>query len=164
MARSTDTADRLRHAGLKVTGPRVAILAALEVDRTHPTAERIHEGLREGHPTLSLSTVYEALEAFIGVGLCRRVPALDGRLRVDGTVQDHDHAVCGLCGRIFDVERGPLRIPDPPRVLANGLTVRRVRIEYDVICSGCATGAVEDGAERAKKRNPNRRKRGPGAA
>src|SRR5215471_8106943 len=86
---------RLHRAGLKATGPRMVILAALEQDPTHPTAEHLYDTLRRAHPSLSLSTVYQTLDVFIRTGLCRRVSGLGDRLRVDGTPQDHDHAVCG---------------------------------------------------------------------
>src|SRR5262245_23078421 len=102
---------RLHRAGLKATGPRVVILAALEQDSTHPTAEHLYDTLRRDHPSLSLSTVYHTLDVFIRTGLCRRVSGLGDRLRVDGTPQDHDHAVCRLCGVIFDVDREHVQLP-----------------------------------------------------
>jgi len=58
-------AARLREAGLKATAPRIQILAALEIDKSHPTAEELHDRLRGEHPSLSLSTVYKTLEVFL---------------------------------------------------------------------------------------------------
>jgi Fe2+ or Zn2+ uptake regulation protein len=127
----------LHEAGLRATGPRVAILGALQSDRSHPTAEQIHARLRDGLPSLSLSTVYSTLERFIAAGLCRRVRSDGARFRVDGILSDHDHAVCSACRRIFDVERGIARMPSPPATLPGGLEVRAVRVEYDVMCSEC---------------------------
>lgn len=131
-----DARSRLRRAGLRVTGPRLAILEHLEHDRTHPTPEAIHAALAPAHPSLSVSTVYNTLEAFLRTGLCRRVQGSNGRLRVDGTVRDHDHAVCRGCGRIYDVERSR-----PPRVeaprLPPGVALMAFRIEYEVLCEAC---------------------------
>lgn len=76
--------ERLRQAGLKATGPRVILLTALEQNRSHPTAELLYESLQVDHPSLSLSTVYQTLDAFIRTGLCRRVSEAGNRLRVDG--------------------------------------------------------------------------------
>ncbi|GIX46257.1 MAG: transcriptional repressor [Candidatus Tectimicrobiota bacterium] len=134
---------RLRRAGLRVTGPRLAILAALEQDPSHPTAERLYERLRPHHPSLSLSTVYETLETFIRTGLCRRVHDGSGRLRVDGTTADHDHAVCRECGTIFDVSREVFPLPAPPTRLPDGLEVTAVRVEYEVICAACRRQAPQ---------------------
>jgi Fe2+ or Zn2+ uptake regulation protein len=115
----------------------MVILAALEMDPAHPTAEHLYETLRQEHPSLSLSTVYQTLDVFMRTGLCRRVSGLGDRLRVDGTPQDHDHAVCRLCGAIFDVDRDQFHLPIPPSQLSNGLMVTGVRFEYEVICPAC---------------------------
>ena len=80
---------RLHRAGLKATGPRMVILSALEQDYGHPTAEQLYEMLRQDHPSLSLSTIYQTLDVFMRTGLCRRVSGPGDRLRVDGTPQDH---------------------------------------------------------------------------
>jgi Fe2+ or Zn2+ uptake regulation protein len=115
----------------------MVILAALEQDATHPTAEHLYDRLRREHPSLSLSTIYQTLDVFIRTGLCRRVSGLGDRLRVDGTPQDHDHAVCRLCGAIFDVDRDQVQLPTPPGYLSNGLMVTGIRFEYEVICAAC---------------------------
>lgn len=130
-------AQRLRDAGLEVTGPRVAILAILEEDLSHPTAEALHDRLRTDHPSLPLSTIYNSLVAFLRAGMCRRVSGDGARLRVDGTLADHDHAVCRDCGRIFDVGCELLPRPAAPTTLPNGSAVTAVHVEYEVICPDC---------------------------
>lgn len=135
--------ERLHRAGLKATGPRMLILEAIEHDCSHPTAERIHETLRQDHPSLALSTVYQTLDAFIRTGLCRRVSGAGDRLRVDGTPQDHDHAICGMCGEIFDIDRQLFPLPSPPDRLPNGLTVTGLRLEYEVICTACHEASAD---------------------
>jgi len=146
------SAERLRRAGLRVTAARLAVLSLLASERRHPTAEQVHAALHEAHPSVSLSTVYETLEAFVRAGLCRRVRSGDGLMRVDGTEVEHDHAVCRGCGRIFDVERGKLRLPAVPARLPRGLTVGAVRLEYDVICSSCLRGQGRPGGQDKEKK------------
>ena len=133
------TVERLHQVGLKATGPRLLVLAALEHDRSHPTAEQLYARLRPEYPSLSLSTVYQTLDAFLRTGLCRRVSASGDRLRVDGTPQDHDHAICRGCNMIFDIDRQFLPLLTPPTHLPEDLTVTGLRVEYDVICATCAT-------------------------
>jgi Fe2+ or Zn2+ uptake regulation protein len=145
-ARKTAAATALREAGLRATSPRIAILSALLDNRSHPTAEHIHANLRDDHPSLSLSTVYSTLETFLTAGLCRRVNSDGSRLRVDGILSDHDHAVCGSCGRIFDIDRDVFRLPEPPAALPGGLEVRAVRVEYDVMCGDCRTTSTAEGS------------------
>ena len=135
---ASEQAARLRKAGLKATGPRVAILDAIERNRNHPSAEEIYEELTESHPTLSLSTVYGTLGAFARAGLVRKLSEVDGRLRVEGTKAPHDHAICRLCGAIFDIAPDPESAPTPPAELPGGLVVLDMRVEYDVVCAECA--------------------------
>ena len=134
----SEQADRLRGAGLKATGPRVAILDAIERNRNHPSAEEIYQELAGSHPTLSLSTVYGTLNAFARAGLVRKLSEVDGRFRVEGTRKPHDHAFCRMCGAIFDIAPDPENVPRPPAELPGGLVVLDMRVEYDVICAECA--------------------------
>ncbi len=124
-------AETLRGAGLRATGPRLLILETLLGDASHPTPETLHGRLRARHPSLSLSTVYQTLEAFVKAGLCRRVNAGDNRLRVDGTALDQDHAVCRACGRVFDIPRtsrarleGDVALPERFTLVAFPLNIR----------------------------------------
>ncbi|MFK7803095.1 MAG: Fur family transcriptional regulator [Anaerolineae bacterium] len=133
----TEQADRLRQAGLKVTGPRITILNAVERNSNHPSAEEIYQELSESHPSLSLSTVYGTLSTFAKAGLIRKLSEVDGRLRVEGTKDLHDHAICRVCGTIFDVKHNPKTTPKPPEKLPGGLVVYDMRVEYDVVCSQC---------------------------
>jgi Fur family peroxide stress response transcriptional regulator len=135
---ASEQADRLRQAGLKATGPRIAILGVIERNHNHPSAEEIYQELAESHPTLSLSTVYGTLNAFARAGLVRKLPEVDGRLRVEGARKPHDHAFCRRCGAIFDVASDPANLTPPPAELPGGLIVLDMRIEYDVICAACA--------------------------
>lgn len=141
----SEAALRLRRAGIRVTAPRMAILRLLESDRSHPTAEAVHGMLSRDYPSLSLSTVYNTIEAYLRAGVCRRVAAAAGTgLRVDGTVADHDHAICSSCGEIFDVDRSLYPHPRTMPPLPGGLRVRSVRLEYDVVCGRCAGAAQKD--------------------
>lgn len=130
---------RLREAGLRATGPRLLILEALRRSHDHPTPEQVLLDVRRRYPSLSLSTVYQTFETFVKAGLCRRVATHDGRLRVDGTPRDHDHAICRDCGGVFDVAR---RAPATrtARGLPDGCAVLEVRVEYDIVCADCASG------------------------
>ena len=136
-----NTARRLRESGLRATGTRVAILEALETDRRHPTAEMVFESLRARLPSLSMSTVYATLESFLARGLVRRIAGNSGRLRVDGTAQDHDHAVCRRCSAVFDIDRGAIARPESPATLPPQLRVMSLHIEYEVLCAGCDAGS-----------------------
>jgi Fe2+ or Zn2+ uptake regulation protein len=143
-----DVAARLREAGLRVTAPRVAVLEELEGNRSHPNAIDVHHVLSVRHPSLSLSTVYLAIEAFVKAGLLRRLPGQDGRQRVDGVVEEHDHAVCRRCGDVFDLPSRTAIARPVPHGLPRGMRVLGARVEYDVLCARC-------GAPRRHRKHSN---------
>jgi Fur family peroxide stress response transcriptional regulator len=129
---------------------RLAVLAYLEADPGHPSAQQIFAALRPSYPSLSLSTVYETVDAFLEAGICRSLAGQGALLRVDGTSEPHDHAVCRQCGRIFDVAEGVWQRPAPPGRLAGGLAVTGMRVEFEVVCSECAM----EGTPREPGRHP----------
>lgn len=132
------------------------ILEAIGNNCHHPTVEQIHASLLDHHPSLSLSTVYETLDVFIRNGLCRRITGAGDCMRVDGTPQDHDHAICWVCRAIFDIDQQWFPLPAPPTRLPNGLLVKGLRLEYDVICTACreaAEGQSNTSKQKEEQRN-----------
>jgi len=115
----------------------VAILEILEEDRRHPTAEMVLDTLAGRMPSLSLSTVYANLEAFLQAGMIRRIRGAREKLRVDGTVQDHDHAICRVCGEVFDVPQSLMPRPVGSPFESEEFDFVDLHIEYEVICSSC---------------------------
>lgn len=64
----TDLADLLRQKGLKVTPQRLSILKLL-YNGGHFNGEQIYNELKKSEPSISLSTVYNALNALEKAGL-----------------------------------------------------------------------------------------------
>ncbi|KAA9339632.1 transcriptional repressor [Hymenobacter busanensis] len=95
--------ERLAAAGLRATQQRLAILEALLTLPGHPTAEQVFRQVRPAHPTVSLGTVYKALDSFVAAGLLRRVADADGtRRRYDPDCSNHHHLVCQDTQEIID--------------------------------------------------------------
>jgi Fur family peroxide stress response transcriptional regulator len=81
----------------------MAILAALRTLPGHPTAEQVFRQVRPDNPTVSLGTVYKALDSFVAAGLLRRVADADGtRRRYDPDCSNHHHLVCQDTQEIID--------------------------------------------------------------
>lgn len=64
----TDTIELLRKSGLKVTPQRIAVLRLLSKGG-HYNGEQIYEELKKTEPSISLSTVYNTLEALEKAGI-----------------------------------------------------------------------------------------------
>ncbi|MDV6014651.1 Fur family transcriptional regulator [Haloechinothrix sp. LS1_15] len=107
---------RLRQAGLRVTGPRLAILEWL-AEHPHATADEIGNGVRDHLRSVSTQAVYDVLSACSDAGLVRRIEPAGHPARFEcRTGDNHHHLVCRGCGRISDVDciRGnaPCIFPD----------------------------------------------------
>ena len=92
----------LRH-GLHFTAQRAALYEALAATRSHPTAEELYRVVRPQTRSLSLATVYSALETFCRVGLARKVATPEGACRYDAATGEHVHVRDVRTGAIRDV-------------------------------------------------------------
>lgn len=89
---------------LNFSKKRDAVLAVLRSTNTHPTAEWIHQRLKDEYPDFSLGTVYRNLALFKEQGLVVSVANVNGQERYDGVTTCHSHFVCKKCGSVFDVD------------------------------------------------------------
>jgi Fur family peroxide stress response transcriptional regulator len=94
---------RLAQVGLRATRQRVVILESLLTLQGHPTAEQVHRRVAEQEPTISLGTVYKALDSFVAAGLTRRVASAEGSSRrFDADCTEHHHLFCTNTQEIID--------------------------------------------------------------
>lgn len=94
--------QQLRQAGLKVTGPRLKILALLEQAETrHLSAEDIYKTLLEAGEDIGLATVYRVLTQFESADLVKRQNFEDAYSVFElNQGPHHDHLVCIKCGKV----------------------------------------------------------------
>ena len=102
-----DTADlerQLRAAGLRVTRPRLAVLAAVHA-HPHADTEALIDAARARMGAVSHQAVYDVLRALTDTGLVRRIQPQGSVARYEARVGDnHHHVVCRSCGAIADVD------------------------------------------------------------
>ncbi len=94
----------LKQAGLKVTRPRMKILALLEnTKKRHLTAEDVYKILLEQKSDIGLATVYRVLTQFETAGLITR-HHFEGAQSVFELTQEehHDHMICLKTGKIVE--------------------------------------------------------------
>lgn len=95
----------LRAAGLRVTGPRLAVLAAVQGEGRHLDAQTIADGVRRRLGALSTQAVYDNLNVLVEAGLVRRIQPAGHPARYEGRVGDnHHHIICRACGATADVD------------------------------------------------------------
>ena len=122
-------AEALRARGQRVTLPRLMVHRFVTSTPQHVTADDIHDEL----PSLSSATIYSTLDLFEDMGLVRRVSTLGGSAVYDSRVDAHDHAICRVCGRMFDIEHADVASAAAPR----GFAVERTQVEVIGVCADC---------------------------
>lgn len=95
-------AKDLRAVGLKITAPRLKMLAFLEkAQDRHLTAEDIYRELSESGEEIGLATVYRVLTQFEAAGLVARHHFEGDQAVFELASEDHhDHIVCVHCGKV----------------------------------------------------------------
>ena len=99
--------NELRKVGLKVTHPRMRILALLEQSspQRHLTAEDIYRELLDGGEEIGLATVYRVLTQFEAAGLVLKHNFAGGQAVYEwDRGGHHDHMVDVDTGKIIEFE------------------------------------------------------------
>jgi len=128
----------LRGAGLRVTGPRVAVLGAV---RRHPHAdtESIIAAAREEIPDVSHQAIYDSLHTLTEAGLVRRIKPSGSVARYESRIADnHHHVVCRSCGAIEDVDCSVGHAPCLTASSNHGFEIDEAEVIYWGLCPECA--------------------------
>ena len=134
-----DPESQLRAVSLRVTRPRLAVLAALR-DHPHVDTETVIALVRADLPTVSHHAVNDVLRALTDVGLVRRIQPAGATVRYESRVGDnHHHVVCRSCGAIADVDCAVGHAPCLTASHDHGFTVDEAEVVYWGTCPGCAT-------------------------
>jgi Fur family ferric uptake transcriptional regulator len=128
----------LRAATLRVTRPRVAVLAAVH-EHPHADTASIIEAVRGGLGEVSQQAVYDVLEALTGAGLVRRIHPPGSVARYESRVGDnHHHVVCRACGTIADVDCALGSAPCLDASDHHGFAIDEAEVIYWGLCPACA--------------------------
>ena len=121
----------------RLTNQRQVILEELAKLRSHPTAEELHQLVRRRLPKTSMATVYRNLEILCSEGLAQKIDMAGAQRRFDGDASNHYHVRCNACGRVEDVDFGP--IPDIEQVIEDrsAYKVLSHRLEFIGLCPDC---------------------------
>ena len=134
-----DAERLLRDVGLRVTRPRLAVLAAVH-ERPHARTETVLTDVRAELGAVSHQAVYDVLRALTDAGLVRRIQPAGSVARYEARVGDnHHHVICRACGSIADVD---CAVGDTPCLTAsddNGFSIDEAEVVYWGRCSSCSS-------------------------
>ena len=142
--RSTDPQQRLRDAGLRVTRPRLAVLAAVEA-HPHADTDTVLGAVRADVGQVSHQAVYDVLRVLADTGLVRRIQPTGSVARYEARVGDnHHHVVCRSCGSIADVDCAVGETPCLTASDDHGFTLDEAEVVYWGTCPACRAPARTD--------------------
>ena len=133
----TDWQGRLRDAGLRVTGGRVAILTTL-AERPHLGVGDVAAAVRERAGSASTQAVYDNLAALHASGLIRRVEPAGQPPRFElQTGDNHHHLMCRSCGAMHDVACSIGHSPCLSPSNDHGFVIDEAEVIYWGLCAAC---------------------------
>ncbi len=129
----------LREVALRVTSPRLAVLAAVH-DHPHADTESIIGVVRENLGAVSHQAVYDVLKALTSAGLVRRIQPRGSVARYETRVGDnHHHVVCRSCETIADVDCAVGHAPCLTASNNHGFVIDEAEVVYWGLCPDCVT-------------------------
>jgi Fur family transcriptional regulator, stress-responsive regulator len=146
-------AKRLRAAGLRVTAPRLAVLAAVR-SGDHLAVDEIAALARERTGSISTQAVYDVLAALVRVGLVRRIEPAGSPTRFETRTDDnHHHIICRSCGIAVDVDCDVGEAPclQPPDNA--GFVIDEAEVIFLGVCAACQRAAAASDPDDRKDRH-----------
>ena len=117
---------------------RNAILTCLRQTEAHPSAEMVHQMLREEHPDISLATVYRTLALFKNQGRIQSLGTVNGIERFDANPDPHVHFVCTGCDAVLDFPQ--VEVPSSLGTDAEkqtGCQINGCQLTFTGLCQNC---------------------------
>jgi Fur family transcriptional regulator, stress-responsive regulator len=142
--KNTGFESMLRGAALRVTRPRVSVLAAVH-DHPHADTESIVGVVRADLGDVSRQAIYDVLRALTAAGLVRRIQPAGSVARYESRVGDnHHHVVCRSCGAVADIDCvvGAAPCLDPQAAAAAGFVIDEADVTFWGLCPDCQAGAA----------------------
>jgi Fur family ferric uptake transcriptional regulator len=141
MPTTSDFERMLRGAELRVTRPRLAVLASVHA-HAHADTDTIISSVRGALPAVSHQAVYDVLRALTAAGLVRRIQPSGSLARYESRVGDnHHHVVCRACGTIADVDCAVGHTPCLTASHDHGFSIDEAEVTYWGTCPECAVAA-----------------------
>jgi Fur family peroxide stress response transcriptional regulator len=134
----------LQKAGLRVTPQRLAVYRLLAGTDRHPTAQMVYDELRGDHPSLSLATVYNTLDALVEAGVINALGAAgDGSIHYDADTSPHVNLACISCHRVIDLPSSHVRSLEEEVAAESGYQLLGARVLYYGLCPECQKKRME---------------------
>ena len=122
--------EALAKSGQKITPQREIVYTVLLAQRDHPTVDEVYHRALESMPGLSLATVYNCLETFVGCGLVRQVNHERESTRYCPNLAPHAHFRDETTGRVHDIELPPEILEQLRKILPANFETETIEISF----------------------------------
>ena len=130
----------LQQAGMRLTPQRMAVCKLLVENDAHPTAMMIYTALKPQYPSLSLATVYNTLEALVGLSAVNVLGHVgDDNVHYDAETALHVNLACIACHKIVNFPSEHVTHMDSEISAASGYQLLGARVLYYGLCPDCQT-------------------------
>ncbi len=131
----------LEENGLKPTYQRIKVMEYLDkhID-THPTAEVIFEAIVDKIPTMSLTTVYNTLDALVKKKIVCEITITGTETRYDIIASPHHHFLCKKCGHIYDIN---ITCPQAGRHSIDNHRIDETHGYFKGVCRDCLSKSTK---------------------
>lgn len=151
-----ETTELLRASGIRLTGPRSLIIAALRHAERHVTANELHAAVAPGldGQRISLSTVYRTLDGLAAAGLVTAIDLDGGATAYEwgGPTPGHHHLRCTSCGAEVETDLPELEEATRRIRRRTGFEVAIRHLGITGLCATCAaSGAAASSAARTRE-------------
>jgi len=135
--------DLCREAGLSATHQRYLIFQAVLALGDNTTPEQVFEHVRKNIPSISLATIYKNVDTFVQHKILRDVSPNYGSRRIESASAPHDHFVCRVCRRVFDLPQHTTLSSPSKSNLPEGAAVEYSLVEFVGICEDCISAELK---------------------
>ncbi len=148
-----DLVERMRRAGLRLTGPRRIIARVLERAEDHLDIDQITARAREVDPSVHRATVYRTVGLLKKIGLVDELDLLHIRgdrhyyeIRMGS---EHAHVICTACGQVVEPPGATISKAREGFARETGFDVDYIRVEVGGTCPGCQAASRGSGPAEA---------------
>jgi Fur family peroxide stress response transcriptional regulator len=132
--------------GHRMTPQRRFVYEVLMNSSDHPTATEVFMRVKDKMDSISLATIYNCLDALVGVGVVRQVNVDREPSRYCGNLEPHAHLHFEACASVMDIDLKEGAKPSNSVKLPRGAKVEKFEVAVRGLCPECA---------RSKKINNN---------
>ena len=120
-----------------LTARQAVILKELRKLKSHPTAARFYENVKEHFPRLKLRELTRELDALVDRGMAQAVRGKRGAKKYDGNSKGHYHITCMRCSRMDDITVNLMGAIDRAVALDSGYEIIDHAVVFYGLCRKC---------------------------